>query len=221
MNEQGHPIRILIVEDHRAVAEGLTSLLESYPDLSVVGWAGAVADVASVVENTEPQVAMVDFRLTDGTGADAAARIREHSPATMILFLSADDSDEALMAAVEAGASGYLLKSAGGDEIAHAIRAAAEGETLIPAQTLVAVLARHRESARATARQTELLESLTPREHEILALMVQGADNRTIAERLHISYATVRTHVRNLLEKLEVRSQLEAVARATEWGFRP
>lgn len=221
MNAPADFIKVLIVEDHRVVAEGLWALLAEYSGLAVVGWAASVEEVVPMAKELVPDVALIDFRLPDGTGADAAARIRAHDPAAAMVILSADASDDALLAAVEAGACGYLLKSASGDEIAGAIRAAAEGETLIPASTLVEVLARHRESARASAQSAARLESLTPREQEILALMSQGLDNRALAERLSISYATVRTHVRKILEKLEARSQLEAVAKAADWGFRP
>jgi DNA-binding NarL/FixJ family response regulator len=221
VKEPSNLIKVLIVEDHRVVAEGLWALLAEYPDLTVVGWADSVAEVIPMAKEMDPDVALIDYRLPDGTGADAAARIRTHDPSTAMVVLSADASDEALLASVEAGACGYLLKSASGDEIAGAIRSAAEGETLIPARTLVEVLARHRETTRTSAKAAERLESLTPREQEILTLMSQGLDNRAVAERLTISYATVRTHVRKILEKLEARSQLEAVAKAAEWGFRP
>jgi DNA-binding NarL/FixJ family response regulator len=214
-------IKVMLVEDHRVVAEGLWALLAEYSDLTVVGWADSVAEATPMAKELSPHVALVDFRLPDGTGADVAAHIRAHDPSVIIVILSADTSDDALLAAVEAGASGYLLKSASGDEIAGAIRLAAEGETLIPARTLMEVLARHRETARASAQQAERLGSLTPREQEILALMSQGLDNRAVADHLSISYTTVRTHVRKILEKLEARSQLEAVAKAADWGFRP
>jgi DNA-binding NarL/FixJ family response regulator len=213
--------KVLIVEDHRVVAEGLWALLAEYEGLTVVGWASSVAEAVPMAGHTTPHVALVDFRLPDGTGADAAAGIRANDPSAAIVILSAERSDEALLAAVEAGACGYLLKSAGGDEIAQAIRSASEGETLIPARTLMEVMARHRESTRSTAEQTERLNSLTPREQEILALMSHGLDNRALAERLNISYATVRTHVRSVLDKLQARSQLEAVAKAADWGFQP
>jgi DNA-binding NarL/FixJ family response regulator len=212
-------IKILIVEDHRVVAEGLWALLAEYQGLTVVGWADSVAEAIPMAKETTPHVALVDFRLPDGTGADAATGIRTHDSSVAIVILSADASDDALLAAVEAGACGYLLKSAGGDEIVQAIRSASEGETLIPARTLMDVLARHRESSRVSAQQAERLENLTPREEEILALMSQGLDNRAVAERLTITYATVRTHVRSILEKLQARSQLEAVAKAADWGF--
>lgn len=217
-------ITVLIVEDHPIVAEGLHALLDGYPDLTVVATATSVADVADVVAAADdacPDVAVVDFHLPDGTGADAADRIRAGCRATAIVFLSADDSDERLLAAIEAGASSYLLKSASGEQIVESIRAAAAGQTLIPAGTIATALAQRRQVARERSRQAQVLASLTPREREILALMIDGIENRAVAELLHISYATVRTHVRSILGKLNARSQLDAVAKATQLGLRP
>lgn len=218
--EHADAIRVLIVEDHPVVAEGLSSLLEDYPDLTVAAIAGSVAEAIATTEGVQFDVAMVDFHLPDGTGADAADGIRARCPCAAIVFLSADDSDKRLLTAIEAGASSYLLKSASGDEIVESIRAAAAGRNLIPAVAIADALARDREVAREHSRQAEVLASLTPREKEILALMAEGADNRAVAQQLHISYATVRTHVRSILTKLGARSQLDAVAKASQLGFR-
>jgi two-component system, NarL family, response regulator DevR len=217
--ERDGPIQVLIVEDHPVVAEGLACLLRSYPDLAVIATAASVAGTIPALEDACPDVAVVDFHLPDGTGADAADRIRAHCRTTAIVFLTADDSDERLLQAIEAGASSYLLKSVTGAEIAQSIRAAAAGKTLIPAGAIATALAERAKIAREQSRHEQLLASLTPREREILALMIDGTDNRAVAELLHISYATVRTHVRSILAKLDARSQLDAVTKAIQMGF--
>lgn len=218
-DEPARPIRVLIVEDHPIVAEGLASLLEDYPEITITAVAFSVAQVIPAVEKATADVAVIDYHLPDGTAYDVADRLQSRSPSTAIVLISADAGNEPLLAAFEVGASGYLIKSAAGEEIVRAIRAVAAGETVIPASIITRALALHREGAQERARQA-LLESLTPREKQILAVMAEGADNRTVAERLHISYATVRTHVRSILAKLGARSRLEAVAKAADWGFR-
>ncbi len=218
--DRDDPIGVLIVEDHPIVAEGLRALLAGYADLTVGAVASSVADVTPATSDVCPDVAVIDFHLPDGTGADAAERIRAHCCTTAIVFFSADDSDERLLAAIEAGASSYVLKSASGEQIVQSIRAAAAGQNLIPAGTIATALTQRRQVARERSRQARVLASLTPREKEILALMIDGIDNRAVAELLHISYATVRTHVRSILCKLNARSQLDAVAKATQLGLR-
>lgn len=205
---------MLVVEDHPVVAEGLMALLAGQPDLEVLAWAPSVADAIAVARDQPVDVAIVDFRLPDGTGADAAVGVREHRPDAAVVFLSADDSDQAMLAAVEAGASGYLIKSAAGPQIVESVRRAADGEMLIPAPKLAALLGRRRELAGQDQERSRQLASLTPRESEILRLMTQGLDNREIAGQLSVAYPTVRSHVRKVLEKLGARSRLEAVVKA-------
>ncbi|MGY1727546.1 response regulator [Geodermatophilus sp. SYSU D01062] len=214
-------IRVLLVEDHQVVAESLAALLAEYPDLDVLGWVPTVAAAVEAVQRSEPDVVLVDFRLPDGSGAQAAARIRELRPHAAVVFLSADSSDDAVTAAVEAGAAGYLLKSAPSDDLVRAIHRAADGEILIPAQRLAELLTRRRAIARQRARHTRLGASLTPREREVLGLMARGMDNRALARHLGIEYSTVRSHVHKVLLKLDARSMLEAVAKATESGIVP
>ncbi len=212
-------IRVFLAEDHQIVAEGLVSLLETYPDIEVLGWVPSVAEAVQAAREWGPDVALLDFRLADGTGAQAAAGIREVSPRTALVFLSADATEESLIAAVEAGAAGYLIKSSGADDVALAVRRASEGEMLIPADQLAGLLVRSRKRSQEQRERGQLRESLTSRELEVLALMVEGSDNRALANQLGVSYATARTHVRNVLQKIGARSKLEAVVKASELGL--
>ena len=212
------PYRVLIVEDHQVVAEGLAALLNEHPELRVVALSGTVGEVEHLADVEPVDVVLADYWLPDGTGAEAAAALRAHQPDVAIVFLSADDSDEVVLAALEAGAAGYLVKSAGGSDVADAVRRAVDGEILVPARQLATLLARRREQARREAEHGRRLDSLTPREREILGLMAEGLDNRDIARELGISYTTVRSHVRHLLSKMGARSKLEAVVKAADWN---
>jgi len=211
------PIRVLIVEDHRLVAEGLQAVLSAYSDIQVVGVAGSVAEAVRMDSALAPDVVLMDFRLPDGNGADATAQIRRQHRTVAVLFLSTDESEDTLVAAVRAGGIGYLSKARAAAEVAAAVRRAAEGEMLIPASRLASLLARAQDRFRDETERTRLLGELTPREKEILALMADGLDNRAIASRLSISFTTVRGHVQNILEKLDAHSKLEAVARAARY----
>lgn len=212
-------IAVLIVDDHRVVVEGLELLIGTNADLRVVGSAASVAEAVALARDRHPDVVVMDYRLTDGTGAQAAAAIRKQQPGIAVVFLSSDDSEEALLAAVRAGACGYLPKSKAAVDVATAIRRAAEGETLIPAGRLAGLLARIHERERDEAERTRLLGQLTPRETEVLGLMADGMDNHAIADHLGIGFTTVRGHVQNILEKLDAHSKLEAVARAARAGL--
>ncbi len=213
------PIPVLIVEDHLLVAEGLEVLLNAHADIRVVGTAGSVAEAIQMAAERRPEVIVMDYRLPDGSGARAAAAIRKQQPDVAVLFLSGEDSEEALLSAVQAGGCGFLPKSKAASDVAAAVRRAADGEMMVPADRLATLLARVQDRARDEAERSRLLGQLTPREKEVLALMAQGLDNRAIAERLVISFTTVRGHVQNILEKLDAHSKLEAVARAAQYDL--
>jgi len=201
--------RILIVEDHQIVADGLTALLNTQTDMAVVGHAASVAESADKAAELDPDVILLDFRLTDGTGADAAAAIRRVNPHAKHIFLTREDSDVARFAALESGASGFIHKSRAATEVVDAIRTVASGGNLITPSTIATLLNRRR--------QTESQrESLTPREKEVLRLMAGGVSSRDIADQLGISYATVRTHIRSLGAKLGVHSKVQAIVKARE-----
>ncbi len=206
------PIRILIVEDHRVVAEGLAALINGESDMRVVGNVGSVAECMTAAAELSPDVVLLDFRLPDGSGPDAAAVIRGLRPAAKMIFLTRDDTDAARFAAVQSGASAFLHKSRAAAEVVAAIRDVARGKMLITPRTIATLLAkRHAIEAQ--------LERLTRREKEVLKLMAEGYPSREIAAELHISYTTVRTHIRGLGSKLAVHSKLEAIVKARELGL--
>jgi DNA-binding NarL/FixJ family response regulator len=206
------PIRVLIVEDHRVVAEGLAALINHQGDMKVVGQAGTVAECMPAAAEMRPDVVLLDYRLPDGTGADAAAAIREIRPEAKMIFLTREDSDAARFAAVQSGASAFIHKSKAASEVVTAIRDVARGRMLITPRTIATLLAKRR----AVSAQ---LESLTVREKEVLRLMAEGLSSRAVAAKLGISYTTVRTHIRSLDSKLGVHSKLEAIVKARELGL--
>jgi DNA-binding NarL/FixJ family response regulator len=204
-----HVVRVLIVEDHKIVADGLTALLNDQKDMTVVGNAGSVAESAAAAAEVMPDIVLLDFRLNDGTGADAAEAIRRVAPNAKHIFLTREDSDVARFAALESGASGFIHKSKAAGEVVDAIRKVAAGGTLITPSSIAALINRRRQT-------DSQRESLTPREKEVLRMMAQGISSREIANKLGISYATVRTHIRSLDAKLGVHSKVQAIVKARE-----
>jgi two-component system, NarL family, nitrate/nitrite response regulator NarL len=218
-------LRVLLVEEHRMVAEGLAMLLSKVSGLRVVANVATGDDAEQVARTVEFDVALVDFKLPDRTGPDTAHELRSIRPAANVVMLSADPSEEALLAAVEAGAAGYLLKSGTYAELVDAIRRVAAGEFLIPSQRLAALLLHQRERAQILTEQEKdkqelvsLLRELTQRELDVLELIIAGLDNKSIGRRLGIGTGTVRTHVQHLLHKLGAHSKLEAAAWAGQRG---
>ena len=201
------------------VAQALSHLIDDAPDLHVEETAVNASDAVRMAGALKPDVVIMDFHLPGGNGAQAAAAIREASPNTSILFFSADDSDVALFAAVEAGASGYLHKGSYPELVLEAVRRVAAGEMLIPAADLSRLIGAKQSAARSAADRARAAARFTERELELLVLMRDGLDNAAVAERMFIELTTVRWHIRNILEKLGAHTKLEAVARAAELGL--
>ncbi|HKW08303.1 MAG TPA: response regulator transcription factor [Candidatus Dormibacteraeota bacterium] len=208
----GEPTRVLIVEDHRVVAEGLAALINDQADMKVVGNVGTVSETVQAATQLDPDVVLLDFRLPDGSGPDAASAIRALRPAAKMIFLTREDTDSARFAAVQSGASAFLHKSRAAAEVVAAIRDVARGKMLITPRTIATLIGKRR----AIEAQ---LDRLTPREKEVLRLMAEGFPSRSIAADLGISYTTVRTHIRSLGSKLAVHSKLEAIVKARELGL--
>jgi DNA-binding NarL/FixJ family response regulator len=216
-------IRVVILDDHRLVAEALTSLFSVQADIEVAAVAHDRAELSRLPAGTAADVVLMDFRLPDGPGVESVADIKLRWPHAAVVFLSADGSEEAMLAAVEAGAAGYLLKSEAAAELESAVRGAAAGQVLFSRQQLTALLLRQQqrqrrrfEEERQLLERRRLLNRLTLRERTVLELIVAGLDNKTIARRLSIGTGTVRAHVQHVLEKLGVHSKLRAAALATE-----
>ena len=208
------PIRVLVVEDHLMVAQGMQMLLEREPDIRVLGVVPSVEQAVKASASERPDVVLMDFRLPDGTGAQAGERIRQQRPRPKLVFVSGDESEEALLSAVQAGAAVFLPKSKAAHEVVDAVRRAAVGEMLIPAGRLAELLGRVRQQAREEADRARLRAEFTPREREVLMLMASGLDNKTIGKELGLRSTTVRSYVQDILEKLDVHSKLEAVVTA-------
>ncbi len=210
-------LRVMVADDHRMMVQALLIALTREPGMEVVATASTVRETVARAAESRPDVLLVDYHLPDGTGADAVRDLAPPRP--KVVFLSADRSDEAVLAALEVGACGYLVKSEPLERLVAAVRRAHDGEILLQPAELVSLLARQRARARVEEARQQVADSLTAREHEILRLMAQGLDNRAIADALHLALATVRWYVQVLLEKLEVHSKLGAVARAAELGL--
>ncbi len=208
-------ISVLVVEDHPVMAEGLHTAL-ARDGFDVVGVASTAAEGVQIAVERRPKVAVLDFNLPDATGSELARWIRERSPDTALIFLTADERDEPLLAALETGVRGFLFKTQPSSEIANAIRKAAQGQSVMPPGRVSEVLNRERQKRSEEGRIQRERERLTPRELEILAMVARGAANKEIARDLHLSLATVRWYVQQAIEKLETHSKIEAVARARE-----
>lgn len=215
----GAPIRVLVVEDQRAVAAAFGAMLSRQEDMRVVGIAVSIAEATRLASEAAPDVVLMDYHLPDGTGAEATEAIRRIHPRSQIIVLTGSAETSAMLAAFEAGAAGYLLKTQPAEDVVEAVRRAAAGEMLIPIETVALLLRQRRERERAGAERERVIATLTPREREVLALLAKGLDNQTIADRLVVSINTVRMHVQNVLDKLDAHSRLQAVIRASEYGI--
>ena len=206
-------IRVLICDDHRVVAEGLAMVLGAQPDMAVVGVAGGVAEVCEMEASLRPDVVLMDYALPDGDGVAATATIKASRPDVRVVMLTSFVDVDVLVAAIEAGCSGFVTKHKAAEELTTAVRLAAEGEALVSPDMLARLLPRLRPSYHGVG------ADLTAREREVLDLLAQGESKEAIARRLFLSANTVRNHIQNILGKLGAHSRLEAVATARREGL--
>jgi len=206
-------VRVLLCDDHQVFAEALAGLLVA-DGLDVVAVVGRVADVVPTALSHRPDVVLMDYELPDGDGVSATRAIKAVVPQTHVVLLTSNADEDVLVAAIEAGASGFVTKHKPAAEVTAAIRAAAGGEMLVSSDMLARLLPRMNRAA-----DRKGAYDLTARELEVLELLAEGTPNHELATRMGISRNTVRNHVQNLLTKLGVHSRLEAVALATREGL--
>jgi two-component system response regulator DevR len=205
----GKTIGVFLLDDHEIVRRGIADLLEVESDIRVVGEAGTVAEALRRIPAARPDVALLDARLPDGSGIDVCRDIRSASPEVRCLILTSYDDDDALFAAVMAGAAGYLLKEIRGTSLVDAVRQVATGKSLLDPAVTGRLLAQLRDGGQKSAGDATL-SSLTQRERDVLALITDGLTNKEIGERLFLSEKTVKNYVSGLLAKLGMQRRTQA-----------
>ncbi len=207
-------IRVVVADDHPIVRAGIVALLQDADDVRVIGQASDGDEAVATVLAERPDVVLMDLRMPGCTGDAATARILAREPGIRVLILTTYESDDQILAAIEAGASGYLLKAAPESEILAGLRATARGETALAPSAAAALV-------RRTTARAPVGPALSPRELEVLQLVAQGNSNPAIGRALFVSETTVKTHLGHVFEKLGVNDRTRAVTRAMELGLLP
>jgi len=204
------PLRVVLVDDHEVVRNGIKALLEETPNVSVVGEAGTVKDAIARVEWARPDVVIMDVRLPDGSGIEATREIRARLPKTQVLMLTTFADDEALFASIMAGAAGYVLKQIKGADLVRAVQTVGSGQSLLDPAVTKGLLDRLRKGKHLL--KDERLARLSAQEERILEMVADGRTNREIGDKLHLAEKTVKNYVTSILSKLEVARRAEAAA---------
>jgi len=205
-------IKVYLLDDHEVVRRGLTDLLESEGDIEVIGESGSAAEATRRIPALRPDVAVLDARLPDGSGIDVCREIRSREPGTAALILTSYDDDEALFAAIMAGAAGYVLKQIRGTDLLDAVRRVAAGQSLLDPAVTAQVLDRLRRGPEEDA----ALAPLTDQERRILGHIGEGLTNRQIAEQMFLAEKTIKNYVSNLLAKLGMERRTQAAVFAAK-----
>jgi len=214
MTEQ---ISVILADDHAVVRQGIRRFLEEDPAIDVVAEASDGAEAVRLVEQREPDVAVLDIRMPEVTGVEATRRIKARFPETRVLVLTAYDDDPYVFALLEAGADGYVLKTASADELVDAVRTVYRGESALSPEVASKVV--RQATGRRPASAADQIEPLTPREIDVLRLVARGMTNREVGQELGISHRTVQGHLASVYDKLDASSRTEAVTEALKRGW--
>jgi DNA-binding NarL/FixJ family response regulator len=213
MGEREGPIRVFLLDDHEMVRRGLKGLFDSHDDIEVVGESGSARDAEARIPALRPHVALLDGRLPDGSGIEVCRAVRSVDPSVKAIILTSYDDDEALFAAIMAGASGYILKQIIGVDLVDVVRQVADGQSLLDPSVTQRVLERIRSGE--TSQPAEL-QSLTAQERRILELITEGMTNRQIGAELYLAEKTVKNYVTNILSKLGMQRRTQAAVLASK-----
>ena len=207
---EARPLRLLVVDDHEVVRQGLVSLLERREHFQVVAEAGTAAEAVEMARKFEPDLVVMDVRLPDGAGIEACREIRAEFPGTRVVILTSYPDEEAVLSAIIAGASGYLLKQIRGRDLVSALESVGRGESLLDPAVTEKVLDRVRRIATGT--YTDEMAQLTQQEQKILLLVAEGKTNKEIASEVFLSDKTVKNYVSSILSKLNLERRAQAAA---------
>ena len=207
------PLRLLVVDDHPVVRDGLRGMLSTQPDFEIVGEAASGQEALTLLESVRPDLVLTDLRMPEPSGGTLIRLLLERVPTARVLVLTTHDTDSDVLPAIEAGAIGYLLKDAPREELFRAVRAAARGETVLSPSVAALLVSRMRPGRPLNETR------LSTREREVLALVAQGRTNAETAAALFISEATVKTHLQHIYAKLDVPDRASAVATAHNRGI--
>jgi DNA-binding NarL/FixJ family response regulator len=210
-----NPIRVFLLDDHKVVRRGLADLLNAEPDISVVGDADTAEHALARGPALRPHVAVLDVRLPDGDGISVCRELRDRMPQLACLMLTSFDDEDALLDAIMAGASGYVLKQINGSDLVSAVRTVASGQSMLDPATTGQLMRSLRTELAGTPSLPPELTSLSPRERDILALIGDGLTNREIGRKLYLSEKTVKNHISRLLAKLGVQRRVQAAVLAS------
>ncbi|MGP3948986.1 response regulator [Streptomyces sp. 7N604] len=213
--EERAPVTVFLLDDHEVVRRGVHDLMDAEPDLTVVGEAGTAEQALVRVPALRPDVAVLDVRLPDGDGVSVCRELRSRMPELACLMLTSFDDEEALLDAIMAGASGYVLKQISGTDLVTAVRTVGSGQSMLDPGATTRLMARLRGDAPGQEKP-EVLDALTDREREILTLVGEGLTNREIGKRLFLAEKTVKNHISRLLAKLGVERRVQAAVIATQ-----
>jgi RNA polymerase sigma factor (sigma-70 family) len=211
-------LRVLLVEDHAIVRQGIRALLDEEPDIAIVGEAADGNQALALAQSLRPEIVLMDLNLPGLSGIEATRQVLQLLPDVRVLVLSMYDSEEYVFRALRAGASGYVLKQSTSTELVMALRAVAAGSTFLSPGISQILISDFMRRADAQTTTDDALSILTPREREVLELIARGLTNRQIAERLHISIKTVETHRGNMMQKLDAHDRAELIKFAIDSG---